>query len=257
MARPTPALVSIHDVEPDRLDRVLRISDLLDRAGIRSPTVLVVPGLGWTHRDLDVLRSLLDRGYELAGHGWSHRAPDPTGLYHRLHAAILSRDQAEHLSREREELVRRIRQCHAWFGTVDLPAPSLYVPPAWAMGALRDGDLRELPFEWFEALDGVVCAGAQLRIRLPLIGFEADTVGRELGLRVWNRLNLALAGPDRPVRVSIHPNDLELRLAGRLRTLLKGRLDAKPMGPWLERRRIAAVRGSAGAPGVRARHRPG
>ncbi len=57
--------------------------------------------------------------------------------YHRLHAALISRDVAEHLSRPAHELVALVHRCHGWFAAHGLPAPTLYVPPAWALGGTR------------------------------------------------------------------------------------------------------------------------
>jgi hypothetical protein len=107
-----------------------------------------------------------------------------------------------------------VRRCHDWFGEMDLPTPELYVPPAWALGRLTVRDLSSLPFRWYEVLRGFVEAHTG-RVRwLPLAGFEADTTFREVSLRFWNGLNTAIArGFRRPLRISIHPDDLDLLLA--------------------------------------------
>ena len=207
-------IASIHDVEPDTLERVAGLMSLLDRHQVHPRTLLVVPGLDWTPSGVERLRRWAEAGATLAGHGWVHRAPPPVGLHHRLHAVLLSRDQAEHLSRSREDLVRRVRDCHAWFAGHDLPAPELYVPPAWALGALRTSDLRGLPFRWYETLTGLMEAATGRLRRLPLVGFEADTAARRRTLRVTNRLALAWGrASGRPVRISLHPDDMELLLA--------------------------------------------
>jgi predicted deacetylase len=211
----TEAIVSIHDVMPHTFSRVQRILKLLDAAGVPPPTLLVVPGKEWTPELLRSLRELSEKGCPLAGHGWIHKAiPGPRSLYHRGHALLISRDEAEHLSRPREELAGMIRRCHDWFGEVDLPTPDLYVPPAWALGGLSFQDLSALPFRWYEVLRGFVEAGSG-RVRwLPLAGFEADTTFREISLRFWNGLNTTLARTwKRPLRISIHPGDLDLFLA--------------------------------------------
>ena len=238
-------IVSIHDVEPATLDRVEGLVDRTEEADVRPPTLLVVPGVGWDADGLARLRALVARGCTLAGHGWEHRAPPPATLKHRLHAWIISRDQAEHLSRPRAELLERVRRCHAWFADHDLPEPELYVPPAWALGELRTRDLADLPFRWYEDLTGFVDAATGRRTFLPLVGFEADTRFRRVALRVVNAVGVG-AGRilGRPVRVSIHPRDLELLLAEDLRALL-GR-------PWRwvgEARAVGALPGRAPVPG--------
>lgn len=217
------AIVSVHDVMPATFGRVRRILALLKEAGIPPPTLLVVPGKDWTPTLLDALRDLASSGYPLAGHGWVHQAvPTHRTPYHRLHALFISRDEAEHLSRTPEELTGMIRRSHDWFKTVDLPTPDLYVPPAWAMGSLGLRDLGALPFRWYEILRGFVEARTG-RVRwVPLAGFEADTTFRKVGLRLWNRLNVAAAMRGRgPLRISIHPGDLELLLEKDLRRMLE------------------------------------
>jgi len=214
-------IASIHDVEPDTLERVAGLMSLLDRHEVHPRTLLVVPGLGWMPTEVDRLRAWAEAGATLAGHGWIHRAPPPAGLHHRLHAALLSRDQAEHLSRSREDLLGRVRDCHAWFAERDLPEPELYVPPAWALGALQTSDLPRLPFRWYETLTGLVEAATGRLRRLPLVGFEADTAARRRALRLTNGLALAWGrASGRPVRISLHPDDLQLLLAEEVEGIL-------------------------------------
>jgi predicted deacetylase len=211
----TQAIVSVHDVMPHTFPRVRRILKLLDTAEVPPPTLLVVPGKEWTPDHLDSLRGLAEKGYPMAGHGWVHKATSgPRTLFHRGHALLISRNEAEHLSRPPDELARMIRRCHDWFEEVDLPAPELYVPPAWALGQIPLRDLESLPFRWYEVLRGFVEARTGRLRWLPLAGFEADTTFRKVSLRFWNGLNSALArGWKRPLRISIHPHDLDLLLA--------------------------------------------
>ena len=215
------ALVSVHDVMPSTLPRVLEILDLLEEAAVRQASLLVVPGAGWTSREVGQLKDLESRGYPLAAHGWNHRAPKPTTLHHHLHSLVISRDQGEHLSRTSEELRVLLREAFLWFQEHGLTPPSLYVPPAWAMGALTSRDLVELPFKGYEVLTGFV-DGATGRLHpLPLVGFEADTPFRKCALKVSNRFNLIWASlTGSSLRISIHPGDLDLLLEADLRRLV-------------------------------------
>ena len=220
------AIVSIHDVMPATFQRVLRILELLDEARVPPATLLVVPGKEWTPELLQTIRDLAGKGHSLAGHGWGHKATlGPRSLFHRAHSLLISRNEAEHLSRPPEELSDLIRRCYNWFPSVDLPAPELYVPPAWALGSLRTNHLGSLPFRWYEILRGFV-EGRTGRVRWsPLAGFEADTTFRKVSLRFWNGLNANLArGIRGPLRISIHPGDLDL--------LLKDDLHRMVRSPW-------------------------
>ncbi len=204
-------LYSIHDVMPVTFDKVCRIFDKLSDAEQIPVTLLVVPGLDWQPQQLDALRSLVDRGAELAGHGWCHRAKSIRGLRHRIHSTLISRDVAEHLALDRAGCVSLMQDCFDWFAEHELPSPDLYVPPAWAMGDAKHSDLDALPYERFETTFGVYVSNHGF-IRLPMIGFEADTAFRALACRVWNRMNKGWAERAAALRIGIHPNDFDLRL---------------------------------------------
>lgn len=245
------AVVSVHDVTPAKLGDVGRILELLESGNVAPVTLLVVPGLRWDPPGIGRLRELVRRGYLLAGHGWEHRAPPPASLRHRLHAGLISRDQAEHLSRTRADVRDRVRRCHDWFGRAGLPPPQLYVPPAWALGALTRSDLARLPFRWYEVLAGFVDARSSRLTAAPVVGFEADTAGRQVALGAANRVNLCIGRcSGRPVRIAIHPGDLGLRLAPALRSVLGGGWRYTSAESFLAARNGGPPSGSTGAPQV-------
>ncbi len=214
-------VVSIHDVMPKTLDKTEALCTMLQGAGIDTVTLLVVPGTGWDDATLERLRELVSNGAILAGHGWTHHAPTIRGWYHRLHSLLISRDAAEHLSLDAQEIRDLILRNHTWFRNNDLPVPTLYVPPAWAMGSLSTAELDKMPFECFETLAGVYARSSGRFLRSPMIGYEADNLFRALSCRAWNAINLIAAGHSRPVRVAIHPHDLDLELSADLRALIE------------------------------------
>ncbi len=213
-------LVSIHDVAPETLDRVCRLFDMLARNDLLPVSLLVVPGRQWRERDLRRLAELLAAGGEPAGHGWSHRAEAIRGWKHWLHSLTISRDAAEHLALESGRIRHLMWACHGWFSENGLPTPRLYVPPAWALGDIDPRHLTDLPYDCIETLSGVFIDGGHRFRPLPMVGFEADTPLRAAAVRAWNRLNLARAGGQRPLRLGIHPQDLELRLGQDLERLV-------------------------------------
>ncbi len=216
-------LVSVHDVMPETLAPVAEILTLVEKAGQRA-TLLVVPGRDWNDDSLHALRRLHARGHPLAGHGWSHRAERIGGFGHWLHSQWLSRNAAEHLALEPDQVIERVARCHAWFLDHGFPAPALYVPPAWALGLPR-ARLAELPFRYVETLTGFHDRDEARFQAVPLVGFEADTRLRALLLGVQNAAQRLLARTTGTLRVAIHPRDLELRLGASLRrALAPGRL---------------------------------
>ena len=212
------AVVSIHDVMPSTrsavtqlLQRLTQCAPKLDCSQI---TLLVVPGKPWSNDDIGWLQSLVKSGHPLAGHGWSHQAQTPRTPYHVLHSLLLSRNAAEHLSCQPDQLVSLLMRCHRWFAQSDLPQPTLYVPPAWAAGCLSLSQWQALPFQQLETLSGVYELATGRRYTLPLTGYEADTPIRALFLKMFNQWNLQQAqNTQRPLRISLHPFDLQYALA--------------------------------------------
>jgi predicted deacetylase len=201
------------------------VEAVLERARVHSlppMTLLVVPGRPWNAEHLDRLRQLSANGHELAAHGWYHRVDQIRGLRHRLHSAILSRDVAEHMALDSSGIRTLMQRSFDWFPENDLAPPSLYVPPAWALGRIRPGDLQALPYSRIEVLSGLLNPHTGTTRHLPMVGFEADTLIREWGVRFWNRLQLlAHRLTSRPLRIGIHPFDLDLRLRDSLDHLLR------------------------------------
>jgi len=214
-------LISIHDVMPSTLERCRNIVARLNGYGYRKTTLLVVPGTGWDGDTISELRALVADGAELAGHGWVHKVERIRGWRHRLHSALISRDVAEHLALDVAGRVELMRRCYDWFGEHALPAPTLYVPPAWAMGPMPRESLKELPYRQHETLTGIYDTGTGSFRLVPMVGFEADTALRATACRLWNGLNLLAAGRTRPVRVAVHPDDFELELADDLAKLFE------------------------------------
>jgi hypothetical protein len=206
------AIISIHDVMPQTLDRVEELLGKMEHLEPSAITLLVVPGLDWPNTQIETLKSLQHTGYRLAGHGWHHRIKTIRTFYHHLHAELVSRTAAEHLSLNAREIDQLMRDCYHWFADKGLTLPDLYVPPAWAMGKISRKQLKETPFRYFESTAGLYDSETGRQILLPLVGFEADTRLRATTLTCWNAANRLLGSVRRPVRLSIHPDDLQLLL---------------------------------------------
>ncbi|HYM15030.1 MAG TPA: DUF2334 domain-containing protein, partial [Dehalococcoidia bacterium] len=149
------AIWSVHDVSAESFERARHLIAAIEAAGIAPLCILIVPHGAWTEGQRSTLRDWERAGHVLGLHGWSHRATPPQTLYHRAHAAILSRDTAEHLGLDARAVADLINRGVRWFADAGLAAPQLYVPPAWALGALRSESLPAPPFRWIETLTGI------------------------------------------------------------------------------------------------------
>ncbi|EAQ96565.1 polysaccharide deacetylase family protein [Congregibacter litoralis] len=217
------ALLSIHDVMPETLRQTDSILKDVAAHGRRPPALLVVPGRDWDSGQISRLRQWQRDGCELIAHGWHHET-QPRKPWHRIHAALISRNVAEHLALDPGGIADLMCRSREWFGEVGLVTPTAYVPPAWALG-MGAGHLSPLPYVCVETLGGVHLRGSDGRWlfrRLPLVGFEADTRFRTGFLNIMNRLQCR-HGRRRglPVRIGIHPRDPELLLADALEQLLR------------------------------------
>jgi len=213
----TLAHVSIHDVAPHTLDSVCTVLNFLEDQGVEKVMLLVIPNLPWTEKGLDQLRKWADCGHVFAGHGSTHHVDRAESFYHKLHAALISRDVAEHLSKSEDELSELMQENYRWFESNGLPSPTHYVPPAWALGAISRSRLKELPFDTVEVLSGVIDVRNGRLHRMPLLGYEADTALRVFFLKGFNACNrLWACRSDRCARISIHPVDLQLGLADQI-----------------------------------------
>jgi predicted deacetylase len=213
------ALASIHDCMPETLARVEELLDWLAKRDVPPVTLLIVPGKEWQPAQLERLRELAALGHPLAGHGWHHQTR-PRRLKHRMHAALISRNVAEHLDLNAAEIQCLLQRAHEWFPKNSLPAPDLYVPPAWALGPISSLQLQDSPYTCIETTRGLIFpqAGNARRFQaLPLTGYEADTVFRAKFLKYWNAAQARIANrTGKPLRISIHPNDLYLRRVDQL-----------------------------------------
>ncbi|MGM0646113.1 MAG: DUF2334 domain-containing protein, partial [Thermodesulfobacteriota bacterium] len=162
------ALVSIHDVMPSTLPQVGQIIRFLQAQHVHTYTLLIVPGKEWTDKEIAQLLAWQDNGVELAGHGWQHRITGKKGVWHTLHAQVISRDEAEHLSKSRQEIASIICRSYEWFQQVGLTAPLLYVPPVWSMGSMPSQDLSRFPFALYETLTGVFDVRKSTHRHMPL-----------------------------------------------------------------------------------------
>jgi len=208
---------------PSTLDDVELSLAVLRKSSISKIALLVVPGVEWRAYDLQRLKILVAKGHEIVAHGWHHHTR-PVRLYHRLHARMLSRNVAEHLALGRQDIIDLMWRSQDWFRRHEMSCPDVYVPPAWALGKLRDEDLPHQPFTVIETLGGVrvrALNGVYINKFMPLVGFEADTRLRARLLDNWNRIQLGqVLRRGLTPRIAIHPRDHRLKLGQQLRDCL-------------------------------------
>lgn len=205
-------LVSIHDVCPETLEATCDLLRCIERRRPMPVTLLVIPGRDWDARSMAELSALARHGYQLAAHGWHHRVERYGGWRHRMHAALFSRDVAEHLALDEQGVLDLLEDSAAWFVERGFESPSLYVPPAWALGRVAADRLKETPFEQIEVFRGVLETATGRLTPLPLCGYEVDRGWSVAPVRAWNAWNRRRARGAGRLRIAIHPFDLSYGL---------------------------------------------
>ncbi|WNO10671.1 DUF2334 domain-containing protein [Teredinibacter sp. KSP-S5-2] len=223
------AVISIHDVMPETMAHTFELLKLCTHLQPFHIYLLIVPGLNWQPHQIEQLKELETQGYQLAGHGWQHHCKEIKTIKHRLHSVFISRNVAEHLSLTTEQLHQLILRNYNWFIDSGFNAPELYVPPAWAMGNLPKTTLKDLPFKYYETTNGIYHVTSNNFKRLPLAGFEADNTWRKIALNLWNQINQAAASQTSPLRIALHPYDLDLKLHTQLKTLVSQVSEARSL----------------------------
>jgi predicted deacetylase len=218
------AIISIHDCMPETMDKIQYILKWLKERHVPPVTILVVPGKNWSENQLSLLKQFTEEGHTLAAHGWHHHT-QAKKILHRIHSLIISKDVAEHLDLNQQGILELINKSCQWFIQKQLPAPSLYVPPAWALGAINKKTLTKTSVKQIEVTRGVIHLSSSHKPKLqtlPLTGYEADSPFRVCFLSKWNQFQQRQAqNKSLPLRISIHPYDLDLPIAEQLEQQLK------------------------------------
>ena len=218
------AVISIHDCMPETMDKIQCILKWLKERNIPPVTLLVVPGKNWTEDYLSLLKHYAHEGHTLAAHGWHHHTL-PRKFLHRIHSLIISKNVAEHLDLNRQGILELMNQSRQWFIQKELPPPTLYVPPAWALGTIDKKTLAKTSFRQIEVTRGLIHLSENKKPQfqpLPLTGYEADSPFRVHFLSKWNQFQQNQAQvKSLPLRISIHPNDLDLPIVDQLEQQIK------------------------------------
>ena len=214
--------VEIHDVTPAHHDAILHLRTALRRAGVRRPTLLVVPryraesGLRWDLRDapqtLEWLHAEVSAGAEIVQHGLTHRAPRPpprslrAGLMHRH----FSRGCAEFAFLTYAEARERLLVGRRVLAACGLESHG-FIAPAWQQSPGAQRAIRDLGFRFTATFGGVralVEPGPGLVGSLALTFDAAGRTidyGKRLVMRGFERINRHAP----IVRLALHPSDAE------------------------------------------------
>jgi predicted deacetylase len=211
--------VSIHDVAPATWPDCLRLVQAIRAVADVPLTWLVVPHYHFRpEQSLAMeacLNAALERGDELALHGYSHLDTELAsgGLRERFLRNVYTRREGEFAALSEAEAGRRLALGLDWFAARGW-TPAGFVPPAWLLGEGAWRALRAAPFAYtttfshFHCLrdgDGNPVTGEAL-LSPSMVYAARNRSGRWLSPRVADATAKMLA--DAPlVRFSLHPPD--------------------------------------------------
>jgi len=209
--------VSIHDVAPATWSDCLRLVQAVREVADIPLTWLVVPHYHFRSERSPAMEACLkvvvERGDELALHGYSHvdTEADGGGLRGRFLRNLYTRREGEFAALDEAEARHRLELGRAWFAERGW-TPSGFVPPAWLLGlgawrALRaSGFAYTTTFRHFHCLGGPDGARERSVLSPSLVYAARNRGGRLLSRRVADATAAMLAQAPL-VRFSLHPPD--------------------------------------------------
>jgi uncharacterized protein len=210
--------VSIHDVAPATWPDCLRLVQAVREVADIPLTWLVVPHYHFRPERSPAMEACLDvvleRGDELALHGYSHLDTEANGggLARRFLRNVYTRKEGEFAALTEAEAQRRLQLGLAWFAERGW-TPNGFVPPAWLLGkgawnALRASDFAyTTTFSHFHCLrDGAGQASRHSVLSPSLVYAARNRGGRLLSPRVADATARMLEKSPL-VRFSLHPPD--------------------------------------------------
>lgn len=205
-------VVSLHDVAPATAESSRRWLELLEARSLRA-SLLVVPGpwrgqgLRSSAAFLSWLRRAESNGHEVVLHGWNHtRAIPPTGLRGR-YGAVMARGCEEFWSLPYSAAMSKLGDGLAILRDEGFE-PVGFVAPGWLLSDESLRALRTLAMRYTVTHTRVIDVATAKSERVFVTSQRpGSVVGSALALGTHGLL-AALTTLSRPVRVAIHPDDL-------------------------------------------------
>ena len=153
----------LHDVAPCTREASARIIEALQRAGVRTTSLLVVPNYhrqGSATEDKNFvswLRDLEARGYEIVIHGYFHERPRRAGerIKEKFITRFYTQDEGEFFDLDYDEAFARIKRARDEFEAARL-SPIGFVAPAWLLNHAGERAARDAGMQYITRIDSVV-----------------------------------------------------------------------------------------------------
>ena len=209
-------VVSVHDVAPCTREASARIIQALQRAGLHTTSLLVVPNYhrqGSATEDKNFvswLRDLEARGYEIVIHGYFHERPRRAGerIKEKFITQFYTQDEGEFFDLDYDDAFARITRARDEFEAARL-SPIGFVAPAWLLNHAGERAARDAGMQYTTRIDSVVdLLTNQRELTRSLVYSTRSKWRRTLSLG-WNAALARSLEMRELARLSIHPSDFE------------------------------------------------
>jgi predicted deacetylase len=209
-------VVSLHDVAPRTHKASARIIEALQRAGVRTVSLLVVPNYhrqGSATEDKNFvswLRDLEARGYEIVIHGYFHERPRRGGerIREKFMTRFYTQDEGEFFDLDYEEALARITKARDEFKGARL-SPIGFVAPAWLLNAAGEYAARDAGMQYTTRIDSVLDLLTGEREPTRSLVYSTHSGWRRTVSLGWNAALSRSLEMRELARLSIHPPDFE------------------------------------------------
>lgn len=206
--------IELHDVAPATWPQCAALLALLDELGGPPLTLLAVPDyhgqglLGTAPVLVRALRRRLDRGDEIALHGYFHRddAPPPRDPLAWSRRRVLTCGEGEFAALTQVEAERRIERGRLELAELFGPVRG-FVAPAWLTGAAAWQALSASPLAYAATRSTLVELPDLHATAAPAITVSARSPWRRVASRIWLRAMREATARSPLLRVALHPTD--------------------------------------------------
>jgi predicted deacetylase len=227
MAVPSWIVVSVHDVAPATRRACERWIDELEGRGVPA-SMLAVPG-PWRAPAMSDdrwfgiwLRACRDRGHEIGQHGWDHSGSGRGSRRRRAVGRVVARGCAEFWTLDEAEAARRLALGLAQLRSVGVE-PAGFTPPGWLASAGSLRSVKALGYRYTTSHLAVTDLSSGARHRAVALSHRTGGSLERPGSALMARTARLLAGQGRPVRIALHPDDVD---RPRLRSAALAAIDA-------------------------------
>lgn len=213
-ARSRYLAISLHDVAPQTWHACTQLLRLVDELTDAPVTLLVVPDyhrkglVGFAPSYRAALERRLQRGDELALHGWNHldEMPMDRGFIDRLRRTRLTDREGEFSALPFEECRKRLEAGRDWFEAWGWPLYG-FIAPAWMLGEAAWDALAQSGFRYTATRSALHLLAQGRAHRTRTLVYSTRSPLRARSSLWWNGWQSLPVHRDAIVRIALHPAD--------------------------------------------------